>query len=114
MNFLCCVNATERWESLGHHKILLLTYKAINGLAPSYMSDLVKVHKPSRSLRSASHLNIVRVKTKTLASCGDRAFVIAAYVLWNPLPFSIKIATSVSAFKKGLKTYLFKGAFKGV
>ena len=33
-------------------KILLVTFKALNGLAPSYLSEIVKTYEPSRILRS--------------------------------------------------------------
>ena len=93
------------------YKILLLTFKAIIGVAPAYISDLVRVYEPPRALRSASNLSLVRAKTKTLATCGDRAFVIAAHTLWNPLPVSIKNSQTVMSFKTALKTYLFKKAY---
>ena len=35
-------------------KILLFTFKALNGLAPSYLSDLVKFYVPEHDLRSSS------------------------------------------------------------
>ena len=34
------------------YKILLLTYKALNGLAPQYLSDLISYYQPTRPLRS--------------------------------------------------------------
>ncbi len=33
-------------------KILLITYKALNGLAPQYLSELLSHYSPSRPLRS--------------------------------------------------------------
>ncbi len=36
------------------YKILLLTYKSLNGMAPKYLSDLLHRHNPTRQLRSAS------------------------------------------------------------
>ena len=33
-------------------KVLLLTYKALHGLAPTYLSDLVLPYIPTRTLRS--------------------------------------------------------------
>ena len=35
-------------------KILLLVYKALNGTAPSYISELLKYHTTERKLRSSS------------------------------------------------------------
>ncbi len=34
------------------YKILLLTFKALNGLAPAYLTSLMSHYNPSRSLRS--------------------------------------------------------------
>jgi len=35
-------------------KIITMTYKALNGMAPSYICDLLQVRQPSRNLRSTS------------------------------------------------------------
>ena len=35
------------------YKILLLTYKCLHGAAPEYLTDLIQVYKPVRSLRSS-------------------------------------------------------------
>ena len=35
-------------------KILLITYKALNNLAPEYIKDILSSYKPKRSLRSSS------------------------------------------------------------
>ena len=37
-------------------KLLLLTFKALNGLAPKYLTDLIEYYSPSRILRSSSAL----------------------------------------------------------
>ena len=34
-------------------KILTITYKALNGIAPSYICDLLQIHHSNRNLRSA-------------------------------------------------------------
>ncbi len=33
-------------------KVLLLTYKIVNGLAPAYLTDVVDLYEPACSLRS--------------------------------------------------------------
>ena len=88
-------------------KILLLTYKAVNGYALSYIEDLVNHYVPSRSLRSTSQ-GLLTVPRSTTSTYGDRAFSIAAPRLWNTLPPMIRNAQSVSVFKRLLKTYLFE------
>ena len=91
------------------YKLLIQVYKALNGLAPEYIADLLQEYVPTRALRSAgAHLLL---EPKTATRWGARAFSKAAPVLWNTLPSSIKTAASLASFKMGLKTYLFKVAF---
>ncbi len=60
------VLSTLHWLHTKHHidfKILLITYKALNGLAPQYLSELLSHYSPSRLLRSqnSGHLIIPRI-----------------------------------------------------
>ena len=91
-------------------KILLMTYKTLNGLAPSYLTTLITRYHPTRKLHSSSRstLQVPRVKTSTY---GDRAFSSAAPKLWNSLPDHIKSKQTLSSFKPSLKTFLFKSAY---
>lgn len=43
-------------------KVLLLVFKCLNGLAPGYLSDLLSIYNPARSLRSSNQrqLNVPR------------------------------------------------------
>ncbi|XP_030638841.1 uncharacterized protein LOC115819469 [Chanos chanos] len=86
------------------YKILLLNYRALNGLAPQYLRELLVFYDPPRLLRSkgAGHLLVPRVVT---ATAGGRAFSYRAPQLWNSLPINVR--DSVSMFKSRLKTYLF-------
>ena len=87
-------------------KIVLLVYKTINGMSPRYLTDLLQFRESSRSLRSVSNelLRQPRTITKTY---GDKAFSVCAPRLWNILPLDIRKSSSVYAFKKSVKTYLF-------
>ncbi|XP_072041505.1 uncharacterized protein [Amphiura filiformis] len=80
-------------------KLLLLTYKSLHGMAPSYISDLIKVHVPQRSLRSNSKLllNVPPSREVSTAYYGERAFSVAAPTLWNKLPARIQKAASPSS-----------------
>ncbi|XP_057690967.1 uncharacterized protein LOC130915167, partial [Corythoichthys intestinalis] len=91
-------------------KILLLTFKTINGLGPSYLTDALVPYRPNRTLRSqnAGLLVVPRVYKSTV---GARAFSHQAPVLWNQLPASIKEAETVCTFKIRLKTFLFDKAY---
>jgi hypothetical protein len=87
-------------------KILLLCYKIVNGLVPSYLCDLLIPYKPSRTLRSSTKSTFVIPKTR-LKTYGDRAFSCTAPILWNNLPQDIRDASSLETFKSHLKTHLF-------
>jgi hypothetical protein len=88
-------------------KVLLLTYKALNGMGPIYLTELLQPVRPSRTLRSSAR-SLQLVVPRTKHSWGDRAFVNAAPKLWNSLPESIKNAGTLTAFKQQLKTFLFQ------
>ena len=85
-------------------KVLLLVYNALDGLAPSYISDLLNFKTHSRSLRSSckEYLVVPRSRLKTY---GDRAFSIAGPKFWNDLPLEIRKCASVATFKQSLKTF---------
>ena len=99
-------------------KIAVLTFRCLNGCAPSYLSSLLsrqRIANPSgRVLRSSvvpsAHLDLVppsvRVKTH-----GLRAFANRAPVVWNKLPVGIRAMSTLPSFRKELKTHLFRVAF---
>ena len=91
-------------------KILLLTYKILNGQSPSYLTSLISSYKPVRSLRSSDHL-LLRVPNVMTATYGQRTFSYCAPKLWNSLPKSLKESETVTIFKKKLKTFLFGDYF---
>ena len=79
-------------------------------MAPSYITDLINEREPVKSLRSASHLCLTFPKITKTKSYGDRAFAIAAPTVWNNLPIKLRAIANHGAFKKGLKTHLFKSS----
>ena len=83
-----------------HFKILLLTFKALNGMAPAYISDLINVRKHARySLRSInSSTLLLHPAGKMKKSFGDRCFSVAAPTLWNALPAGLRNISSSSYF----------------
>ena len=98
-------------EYRNQYKPILYVLKALHGLAPVYLTELVKPYVPSRSLRSqsASLLQVPTTRTKTY---GNRRFDKTASTLWNNIPLQLKTVDLLSAFKSCLKTYLFKQAFR--
>ncbi|XP_061132389.1 uncharacterized protein LOC133152633 [Syngnathus typhle] len=91
-------------------KVLLLTYKSLHGLAPSYLVDLVVPYVPLRNLRSQNATLLATPRAKKM-SAGSKAFSIWAPELWNALPMDIRTATSVETFKTRLKTHFYDMAF---
>lgn len=92
------------------YKILLLTFKVIQGLSPQYISELIITKQHGRNLRSNSKFLLQVPRTKT-ATFGDRSFSCAAPKLWNELPPYLHSIDSLVTFKTKLKSYLFKEAY---
>ena len=89
------------------YKIAILCHKCVNKKAPSYLSDLIEIYVPSRSLRSGDQY-LLRVPRKGGKKLAERSFAHLAPSVWNSLPKSLRYTTSESRFKVHLKTYLFK------
>ena len=78
-------------------KILLVTFKALNNLCPSYISDLLETYKPARNLRSSGR-NLLVVPRSRLKSYGDCALSVATPRLWNDIQDSIKCSEDLFSF----------------
>ena len=92
-------------------KIVTLTFRCLQGLAPTYLSELLLPYTPSRLLRSSNNLLLKESKSRT-KSYGDRAFKVAAPKLWNKLPLSIRQCKTLATFKAKLKHHLFEEGYK--
>ena len=55
------------------YKMILLVYKALNGVSPAYLSDLLSPYEPPRTLRS-SHAKLLHAPRTRLRITGGRAF----------------------------------------
>ena len=88
----------------------MLTFKALNNVCPSYIRDLLENCKPTRILRSSSR-NLLVIPRSKLKSDGNHAFSVSAPKLWNDIPDIIKCSVDPNAFKRNLKTYLYKRYF---
>ena len=103
------VLASLHWlpvQSRIQFKTLLLVFKALHGLASSYIADIIHPHVAPRSLRSSSQ-GLLHVPRSRLKQKGDRAFSVAGPQMWNQLPLDIRNAPSITLFKSRLKTHLF-------
>ena len=65
------------------YKILVLTYKALHGLAPRYVCSLLQWYQRGRALRSW-HSSLLCVPKTRLRTYGDNAFPHAASILAAP------------------------------
>ena len=91
-------------------KILLLTFKALNNMAPVYLEELLVPYQPTRALRSQNS-GLLVVPKVSKSRVGARAFSYQAPLLWNHLPLSVWEADTICTFKSRLKTFLFYKAY---
>ena len=94
-------------------KILLITFKVLQGSAPKNLYDLISVLPPSHNDLQQNKEGILKSTPKhfTKATMGDWCFMAAAQRLCNSLPISITSACTKRDFKQKLKTFLFSKAF---
>ena len=94
--------------------MLLITFKAIHGLAPVYIGELISIRDVSLNrycLRLTNSLTLNYPALKSRKAVGDRSFFVAAPKLWNKLRSYIRDLNSINKFKTAIKTYLFRQAF---
>src|SRR5271156_3642512 len=95
-NHITPVLKSLHWLPVQQHcafKIVLLTFKAIHDLAPSYLSELINYHFPSHDFRSVNDV------PRSSSAVGSRAFVVSAPSFWNNLSCDIRSSTFLSSFK---------------
>jgi len=83
------------------------TRQLCRALLRNFISHLLKVHQ---RLRSASTSSLVVPRTR-LSTIGNWALPVAAARLWNTLPLNATSASSISVFRKHLKTNFFSHSF---
>ena len=93
------------------YKLMLYVYKALNNMAPSYISAMTHLQNSGpaeyrQRLRSSTDVTRLIV-SRSFKRAGDMSFIIAAARLWNELPAPIREVRSLAIFKRQLKTHLF-------
>ena len=107
------VRSSLHWLPIKHRidfKILLITYKALNGLAPQYLNELLLHYTPLRPLRSQNSGNLI-IPRISKSTAGGRSFSYLVPKLWNNLPNIVREADTLLQFKSRLKTHLFNLAY---
>ena len=89
------------------YKVACMCFSAINGSGPAYLSELLHVYTPSRTLCSSSDTRMLD-KRKTH---GFRTFSCFGPHIWNSLPQDLRHCATLSSFKAKLKTFLFSQYF---
>lgn len=94
------------------YKILLITYKILNGLATSYSKDMLQLTINLRSWKKGKGL--LSVPATKLVNYGQRSFSHAAPKLWNELAKTVRRSESLSAFRTKLNTYTYLKHIMGI
>ena len=90
-------------------KLSTLTYRVLAIHQPPYLASLLHFSDIPRQLRSSALQQLSIPRTKL--NLGKRAFSVAAPIISNELPTTLKSCESLTSFRKNPKTYLFKIAF---
>ena len=94
------------------YKVLVLTFKALKGYGPSYLSELLQsVRHEHKSLRS-NFKHLLALPLNKSVTYGDRCFSVFAPSLWNSIPQHLCALDSLLTFKKMLKTHFCTLAYK--
>ena len=88
-------------------KVSSKSYDVVSETAPPYLSDLLHLYIPSRSLRSSDDIRTFRIPKRKKKCQGQHTFPHLGPVIWNELPYSVTHAAAKSQFKIQLKTTLF-------
>ena len=88
-----------------------MCFNAINGSGPAYLSELLHVYTPSRTLRSSSDTRMLEIQQYKRKTHGFRTFSYFGPYIWNSLPQDLRHCSTFLSFKAKLKTYLFSQYF---
>jgi len=95
------------------YKLCVLVFKCKHSLAPAYLSEQLQqvAQLESRQrLRSSSSSAFVVPATRR-STLGDRSFSAAGSRAWNSLPTTVTAASTLSSFRRYLKSHLFTKSF---
>ena len=89
------------WDTLStrrNNQKLLLFYKMINNLTPSYLASLVPAYvldSSNYNLRNSNNLRSIHARTQLYSA----SFLPSVISSWNELPVHVRNSTTVSSFK---------------
>jgi len=94
-------------------QLAVLVFRWRNSMTPPYLLRDLQWTDEAESLRrlqagSQQRLIVPRTRLRTI---DDRSSRVMAARVWNSLPTNVTTATSLTSFKKQLKTFLFAKSF---
>ena len=100
------------WQSLQHRRNyakLVIMYKMVNDIAPSYLCGLLKDFRPSATNRTRHQANNKFIIPKCKISAYEKSFIVSSLKLWNNLQNNLCNMPSTLSFKTNLaKLYTCK------
>ena len=93
------------------YKVACMCFNAINGSDPAYLSELLHVYTPSRTLHSSSDTRILKIQQYKRKTRGFHAFSCFGPHIWNSLPQDLRHCSTLSYFKTNPKIFLFSQYF---
>lgn len=106
--------STDMFQQLGwmtvasriNYNKAIFTYKALNNLILSYISELLKpaTQTHNRNLRSSENGSLTLPKANTVLYSGS--FSYSAPKFWNTLPTPVRISSSLNIFKRSIKEHI--------
>ena len=94
-------------------KIACITYKTASTTQPAYLHSLLKHYVPSRTCALLAPIYYSSpVSAQVLGLAVNGSFSVAAPIIWNSLPLDIRNSSTISCFRRQLKTFFYKAAFR--
>jgi len=107
IDFLFLMADSRRYADMPmiNYKIATSTYKVVTFSQPPYLTHLLALYTPGRSLRSQDKHLLLEPAVSTVI--GSRGFSYAAPSLSNYLPVEIRNSSLFASFKRNAETYYF-------
>ena len=81
------------------YKVACMCFCAINGSGPAYLSELLHVYTPSRTLRSSSDTRKLEIQQYKRKTHGFRTFSCFGPHIWNSIPQDLRHCSTLSSYK---------------
>ena len=81
------------------YKVSCVCFSAISGSGPAYLSELLHVYTPSRTLRSSSDTRMLEIQQYKRKTHGFRTFSCFGPHIWNSLPQDLRHCSTCHLLK---------------